>query len=202
MSLPRDASRLPLLAVTFGLQAWERTRGPREFAIRRASELAQIASYTPLGRLFPPKTPDDGAQAEAERIAEDARGAVVATISAAAKERAQERASAKPAAATSAAASMGAPGAAAAAVAKVTAQLDVETPASRDDLPIPDFDNITLGSLRARLRSLSVEDLATLREWERAHAHRLPVLTLLDNRIAKIAATDSAAYPPDPQTSA
>lgn len=199
MSLPRDASRLPLMAVTLGLQIWERTRVPREFALRRGAEALQIVSHTPLGRLFPPQTPDDGAEEEAQRIAEDARDAVVATIAAAAAERADERAREQPAAATPAATEMGAPGAASAAADKVTQQLDLDEPTSRNDLPITDFDNITLGSLRARLRSLSLEDLATLREWEQAHAHRLPVITLLDNRIAKVAAADSAAYPPDPQ---
>jgi hypothetical protein len=87
---------------------------------------------------------------------------------------------------------VGAPGAVTDEVEAVTAKLDVDEPDSRDDLPIPDFDNISLGSLRGRLRSLSLEQLVVLREWEQAHAHRLPVITLLDNRIAKVSAQESA----------
>ena len=63
-----------------------------------------------------------------------------------------------------------------------------------DDLPLPDYDHMTLGSLRGRLRSLTVEQLVQVRDYEKAHADRLPVVTMLDNRIAKLA-TDSSATP-------
>ncbi len=66
-----------------------------------------------------------------------------------------------------------------------------------DDLPLPDYDHMTLGSLRGRLRSLSVEQLVQLRTYEKAHANRLPVVTMLDNRIAKLA-TDASAAPSGP----
>jgi hypothetical protein len=66
--------------------------------------------------------------------------------------------------------------------------------AAHDDLPLPDYDHMTLGSLRGRLRSLSVEDLVTVRAYEKAHADRLPVVTMLDNRIARLT-TDPAATP-------
>lgn len=65
---------------------------------------------------------------------------------------------------------------------------------SHDDLPLPDYDHMTLGSLRGRLRSLTVEQLVQVRDYEKAHADRLPVVTLLDNRIAKLA-TDAEAGP-------
>src|SRR5205823_9963418 len=71
---------------------------------------------------------------------------------------------------------------------QVAGQLAVPVPEDRGELPIPDFDNISLGSLRARLRSLSVQELVVLREWEQAHGHRFPVLTTIDNRIARVAA--------------
>jgi hypothetical protein len=56
-----------------------------------------------------------------------------------------------------------------------------------DQLPLPDYDHMTLGSLRGRLRSLTVDQLVQLRDYEKAHADRLPVVTMLDNRIAKLA---------------
>ncbi|MFN2539175.1 MAG: hypothetical protein ABR549_13650 [Mycobacteriales bacterium] len=60
-------------------------------------------------------------------------------------------------------------------------------PPARGELPLPDYDHMTLGSLRGRLRSLSVEELIAVRDYEKAHADRLPVITLLENRIAKLA---------------
>ena len=54
------------------------------------------------------------------------------------------------------------------------------------ELPLPDFDHQTVPQLRGRLRSLTVPELVQLRDYEQAHGRRLPVLTLLDNRIAKL----------------
>ena len=54
------------------------------------------------------------------------------------------------------------------------------------DLPLADFDHMTLGSLRGRLRTLSVEDLVVLRAYEEEHARRLQVITMLENRIARL----------------
>ena len=62
---------------------------------------------------------------------------------------------------------------------------DAPTP-EHDALPLPDYDHLTLGSLRARLRALSVDDLLALRAYETAHADRLQVVTMFDNRIAKL----------------
>jgi hypothetical protein len=63
-----------------------------------------------------------------------------------------------------------------------------------DQLPLPDYDHMTLGSLRGRLRSLTVDQLVQLRDYEKGHADRLPVVTMLDNRIAKLA-SDSSEQP-------
>ena len=56
----------------------------------------------------------------------------------------------------------------------------------RAELPIPDFDHLTVGSLRGRLRSLDLAELQALRRYEQEHAKRLPILTMLENRIAKL----------------
>jgi hypothetical protein len=194
MGLPRRASALPLTAISFGLQAWERSRGLREFALRRGNEALQIAAMTPLGRLLPQQLIEDGADEEAARIAAQARATTAPEPVAAERTPAPPveppaptapKAPAKPPAA---ARKVGAPGAVAAEVDKIADQLEIDAPATREDLPIPDFDNISIGSLRARLRHLSVDQLVVLREWEQAHANRLQVITTLDNRIAKVAA--------------
>ena len=64
-----------------------------------------------------------------------------------------------------------------------------------DELPLPDYDHMTLGSLRGRMRSLTIEQLVQIRDYEKAHADRLPVVTMLDNRIAKLASDASASQP-------
>jgi len=203
MGISRQASRLPLTALSWGLEAWERSAGLRQFALRRGNEALQIAAHTPLGRLLPKLVLDDGADEEAARITAAVRAdsPSVTTKPDTPKPTTSPTASPSPspaadpvreARAAEAAREVGAPGAVAAEVEQVVDQLAIPEPESRDELPIPDFDNITLGSLRARLRNLSVEQLVVLREWEQAHAHRLPVLTALDNRIAKVSAE---AYP-------
>ncbi len=65
---------------------------------------------------------------------------------------------------------------------------------AHDDLPLADYDHMTLGSLRGRLRSLSLPQLGQVRAYEKAHADRLPVVTMLDNRIAKLT-SDITAEP-------
>lgn len=179
--LTREAGRMPLVAVTIGLRVWEQSRPVRDLVVRRGQEVLQIAAHTPLGRFIPQPMIDDGADLEAERIAADARVAAAAATA---------RSTIAPAPSPSpAAAEVGAPGVVTDVVERVTDDLAIDAPTSSDDLPIPDFDNVSIGSLRARLRSLTVEDLVKLREWEKAHAHRLPVITLLDNRIAKVSAS-------------
>src|SRR4051794_24037641 len=218
----REATRLPLFALSAGLQVWEHTRGLRAMVLRHSGEALQIAAHTPLGRFLPQPLLDDGAEDEAERIASQARQArlvpVVDRVGATEMAgTAPTTGGAKPttpgqSAPTStdvpeAAREAGAPGAVTEEVEAVTAELGVDDPQSRDDLPIPDFDNVSLGSLRGRLRSLSLEQLVVLREWEQAHAHRLPVITLLDNRIAKVSAQEtttngsgSTVYPTETAT--
>jgi hypothetical protein len=179
--LAREASRAPLVAITLGLQAWERSRAFRDAVRRHGDGVLQLAAHTPIGRFLPQPEIDDDAESEAQR------SAAVATPP---ERRAPAPATppATPPAPSPAAKAVGAPGAVTDTVEKVSQQLAIAEPTSRDELPIPDFDNVSLASLRARLRSLTIEQLVTLREWEQAHAHRLPVVTLLDNRIAKLAA--------------
>jgi len=191
-ALSRSAIQLPLTAISIGLQAWEHSRPLRDFALRRGNEALQVAAHTPLGRLLPKQIFDDNADEEAAGIVADARQAVTPDAKPAPKPAPKPTSATKPQrpapkpVITEAAREVGAPGAVTEEVEQITEQLHVEAPESRDELPIPDFDNISIGSLRARLKPLSVEQLVTLREWEQAHANRLNVITTLDNRIAKL----------------
>jgi hypothetical protein len=54
----------------------------------------------------------------------------------------------------------------------------------RDDLPLPDYDHLPVGSLTSRIRSLGAEDLTTLLGYERAHANRIQVVTVMQSRLS------------------
>jgi hypothetical protein len=55
--------------------------------------------------------------------------------------------------------------------------------------PVPGWDELTLGSIRARLRRLSADDLTALLSYEKAHGARPDVLSMLENRLVKIRST-------------
>lgn len=80
-------------------------------------------------------------------------------------------------------------------VEQVAAATAVPAVQSRDELPLADYDHMTLGSLRGRMRSLTVEQLGQVRAYEKAHADRLPVVTMLDNRIARLVGDADPALP-------
>lgn len=69
-----------------------------------------------------------------------------------------------------------------------SAPTEQATPAT-GDVPVPeiaeelDYADLTLAQLRSRLRSLSVEDLTALLEYEERTAARAPFQTMLANRI-------------------
>jgi hypothetical protein len=56
-----------------------------------------------------------------------------------------------------------------------------------DQLPLPDYDHLPVGSLEGRIRSLDADALGALLDYERAHADRLQVVMLLENRREAVA---------------
>ncbi|MDX6285000.1 MAG: hypothetical protein QOG53_485 [Frankiales bacterium] len=88
---------------------------------------------------------------------------------------------------------VGAPGTASAIAAAAEDRISATTPPgaalSHDELPLPDYDHLTLPSLRARLARLDLASLVQILDYEKAHANRLPVVTMLENRIAKLSAS-------------
>ncbi len=55
------------------------------------------------------------------------------------------------------------------------------------DLPLANYDDLTVASLRARLRNLSADQLTQLIDYEKGHAARTDVITMFERRIAKLA---------------
>jgi hypothetical protein len=89
-------------------------------------------------------------------------------------------------------------------VEKIAANVAAPPITDHSELPLPDYDHMTLGALRGRLRSLDMQQLVQLRDYEKSKADRLPVVTMLDNRIAKLSngeSVPSGAATPEPTAS-
>jgi hypothetical protein len=54
-------------------------------------------------------------------------------------------------------------------------------------LPLPNYDELSIASLRARLRNLSADQLTVLISYEKSHAERADVISMFERRIAKLA---------------
>jgi hypothetical protein len=72
-------------------------------------------------------------------------------------------------------------------VAAKTVAPEAEPAAAGAALPLPNYDELTIASLRARLRNLSAGQLGELIEYEKAHAARADVISMFERRIAKLA---------------
>jgi len=59
---------------------------------------------------------------------------------------------------------------------------------ARDELSIPDYDELPLGDLRHRIRSVGEHQLRTLVVHEEEHGNRVPVLELLRSRLDELVA--------------
>ncbi|OLT29029.1 hypothetical protein BJF83_13060 [Nocardiopsis sp. CNR-923] len=61
-----------------------------------------------------------------------------------------------------------------------------EAAPSADELAVPAYDDLTLPSIRARLRKLTIVQVRDLRAYEVAHQGRPEFIKMYDNRIAKL----------------
>jgi hypothetical protein len=59
---------------------------------------------------------------------------------------------------------------------------------SAADLPLKDFDHMSGPQLRGRLRTLDRVQLVQLLDYERAHADRVGIVLMLENRLTKLLA--------------
>ena len=59
-------------------------------------------------------------------------------------------------------------------------------PATAAALPLANYDELTIASLRARLRNLSAEQLTELIGYEKEHANREDVISMFERRITKL----------------
>src|SRR5690606_20697874 len=56
--------------------------------------------------------------------------------------------------------------------------------------PLPGYANLTMASLRARLRNKSADDIRALIAYEKATSNRPNIIKMYENRLAKITATE------------
>jgi hypothetical protein len=54
------------------------------------------------------------------------------------------------------------------------------------DLPLADYDELPLGVLRSRIRSLDIDQLRDVVAHEREHGNRVPVLEVLEARLEEL----------------
>ena len=59
-------------------------------------------------------------------------------------------------------------------------------PEVSSELPLANYDELTVASLRARLRNLTNDDLGVLKEYEQAHQNRPEVIKMFQNRLIKM----------------
>lgn len=55
-----------------------------------------------------------------------------------------------------------------------------------EQLPLPDYDELPLGTLRHRMRALNEDEIRALLDHERGHAARAPVIVLLTSRLDEL----------------
>lgn len=60
------------------------------------------------------------------------------------------------------------------------------------ELPLPDYDQLPTGSLQHRIRTLTQQQLRVIADYERQHAHRPLVQTMIEARLAEL---DGGAEP-------
>ncbi|MGE5137765.1 MAG: hypothetical protein ACM32E_33325, partial [Gemmatimonadota bacterium] len=83
------------------------------------------------------------------------------------------------------------PAAAKPASAKPAAAEKPATPAAAAAAPLPNYEELTVASLRARMRGLSAADVRGLLDYEKSHANREAVVTMYERRLEKIASEAS-----------
>ena len=60
------------------------------------------------------------------------------------------------------------------------------------EAPLPNYGELSIASLRARLRNLDIGQVRQLAEYEKGHAGRADVIAMFERRIAKLEAGEYA----------
>jgi hypothetical protein len=163
---PRDETRWRSLDETGNVRLLSETAAPASPAATEPAAAAEPADAAGPGSAADAGPPPaaDAAPAEPVALAEQAAAAEPAAVPA-------EPAAAAGPAATPESAALAGPAAAGPA---------------QPELPVPNYDDLSVASLRARLRNLDPSQVRVLLEYEKDHAGRAAVLTMFERRIAKL----------------
>ena len=69
-----------------------------------------------------------------------------------------------------------------------------------EDLPLPDYDHLPLGTLPTRINGLDEEAVSQLLEYERAHGDRLPIVQVLEHSLDALRNGAVPSGPENPDT--
>lgn len=69
-----------------------------------------------------------------------------------------------------------------------------------EDLPLPDYDHLPLGTLPSRINGLDESAVNQLLDYERAHGNRLPVVQVLEHRLEALRNGAEPSGPANPDT--
>jgi hypothetical protein len=175
MSVPqvKDRPTSALRAVFAGIGSLLSGKDKKDKRVKPAAE-APAAAAAPAPTAEAPDTTESETTAESETV-------VAETVAA---EPAAEPATAQPEAAAEPA--VVAEPEAAAEPETVAAPESAAAPETTAELPLANYDELTVASLRARLRNLSNDDLGQLRAYEEAHQNRPEVIKMFQNRLIKM----------------
>jgi hypothetical protein len=148
-------------------------------AAKPATSAKSTATPKPAARIRPAAVKPAATKAAS---AKPAAAKPAATTPAATKPVAPKPAAAKPAATTPATPKPATPKPATPTPATPTPTAATPTAAT----PIPGYDDLSVPSLRARLRGLDADGVQALLEYEKAHARRDDVITMFERRLSKI----------------
>jgi hypothetical protein len=66
------------------------------------------------------------------------------------------------------------------------------------ELPLPEYDNLPVGSIESRIRTLGEQGVRQLYDYEKAHANRVQVVQILERRLVALNNGDAQPSGGDP----
>lgn len=70
---------------------------------------------------------------------------------------------------------------------------------SHHELPLPDYDDLPVGAIESRVRTLGEKDVRALYDYEKAHADRVRVVQILEHRLVALNTGEAAPSGGDPR---
>ena len=70
---------------------------------------------------------------------------------------------------------------------------------SHHELPLPDYDDLPVGAIESRVRTLGEKDVRALYDYEKEHADRVRVVQILKHRLVALSTGEAAPSGGDPR---